>query len=157
MQFTRITYQGNKALYRDQHGNSWVKGQTQPVPDEVARALLRHPEFEPEGGRAAADKAEAKEDKKAAKDAEKQTKEQAEAEQRLKDQEDAERKQKAKDKALQDEEKAKEDMLVSVSTWDKATLREYAAKYEEELPHHSTGEAKMRLHVEGLIERYGAR
>lgn len=154
MQFQRITYQGNKALYRDQHGNSWVKGQTQPVPEEVARALLRHPEFEREAADA---KAEAKEEKKALKQAEQQTKEQEAEALRLKEQEDAERKQKAKTKQQDDEAKAKEDMLLSVESWDKATLREYAAKYEEALPHASTGEAKLRIHVAGLIEQYGVR
>lgn len=58
--------------------------------------------------------------------------------------------------AAQQEHNAKESMLLSISTWDKDQLKDYAAKYEVKI-NKTHALQSIREEVAGLVEQFGVR
>ena len=137
MKLTKLTYTGRK-LYRDKvMGTVWMPGDTNPVTDKAAEKLLRFAEF------ARADAKQAK-----PKQAEQQAEADAQAAALLQAQQ--------AEKVEQDEQAARESMLLTVESMDKGALEEYARKYEVELDKRRSLDT-LRAEVATLIEQFGAR
>jgi phenylalanyl-tRNA synthetase alpha subunit len=62
----------------------------------------------------------------------------------------------AQKQAAQQEHSIKEGMLLSISTWDKDQLKDYAAKYEVNI-NKTRGLQSIREEVAGLVEQFGVR
>lgn len=62
----------------------------------------------------------------------------------------------AQKQAAQQEHNVKEGMLLSISTWDKEQLKDYAAKYEVNI-NKTRGLQSIREEVAGLVEQFGVR
>lgn len=62
----------------------------------------------------------------------------------------------AQKQAEQQEHNVKEDMLLSISTWDKEQLKDYAAKYEVNI-NKTRALQSIREEVAGLVEQFGVR
>jgi hypothetical protein len=169
MNFIRIKYNGKK-VYTDRTPmkNRWEPGDEKLVPEIYARkgafALLRFAEF----AVVVAEQAVAAPDADTSKNPETDTNPDqdaaaaaAAAEKEAADKAAAELAQAQADVAADQAKKAEEDqqrenMLLSIGTWDKNTLIAYAAKYDTRL-HKNLGEAKLRQQVSNLVEQYGVR
>lgn len=62
----------------------------------------------------------------------------------------------AQKQAAQQEHSIKEGMLLSISTWDKEQLKDYAAKYEVNI-NKTRSLQSIREEVAGLVEQFGVR
>lgn len=62
----------------------------------------------------------------------------------------------AQKQAAQQEHSIKEGMLLSISTWDKEQLKDYAAKYEVNI-NKTRALQSIREEVAGLVEQFGVR
>lgn len=133
MQFVRIEYTGWKP-YTDRTPlkTKWLPRDVKPIPEVYAhgsKGLLRFAEF--------------KLSETAAKD---EGEEQAMAETA----------QVAVELQKADENAQVESMLLTIESMDKATLADYAAKYETELDKR-LAVSKLREQVSGLVEQFGVR
>lgn len=165
MDLEKLTYQGKK-FYRDPYGNNWNPGDTQTVTAEQAGKLLRHPEFErpKDGSKKAKDATDTVDASKVKADEDAKTEEAKRAEkaeadrlaQVAKEEADARKRIKEQERAKEQEDEAKENMLLLVESMDKGALEEYALKYEVNLDKR-LGVAKLRAEVSNLIEQFGAR
>jgi len=130
MELVRLQYTGTKP-YRDKTKlrNTWETGQSRLVPDEIAKPLLRFAEFSlVEGDEEPGDRevAETLAQVQVIQETEKQTRNELES------------------------------MLLTVESWDKAQLEDYARKYDVELDkRRSVG--TLRQEVGNLLEQFGVR
>jgi hypothetical protein len=130
MELVRIQYTGSKP-YRDKTKlrNTWATGQSRLVPDEIAKPLLRFAEFS-----------------LSASEEEPGDRELAEA--------------LAQVQVVQETEKQKlnelETMLLTLESWDKNQLEEYAKKYDVAIDKRRAV-AVLRQEVGNLLEQFGVR
>ncbi|MEQ6437211.1 hypothetical protein V8Z74_19590 [Comamonas sp. w2-DMI] len=148
MNFVRITYTGRK-IYRDRAtGYIWQPGEEKLVSEAIARPLLKFVEF----SRTADLKAE-----EAKAPAQEQGAEVcAELPADLSEQDVAELEQQALDDRAREEDSQREAMLITVQGMNKASLVEYARKYDTTFPA-TTKVDDMRIAVNGLIHQFGVR
>lgn len=128
MDLVNVKFSGSRA-YRDRTplANVWEPGDIKAIPAEDAQVLRRFAEF------AIVDKPVGK-----------------------REQEQAIIQQKAVTQEQEQEDNATENMLLTIESWDKNQLENYARQYEVELDKRRSLQ-NLRLDVVNLVEQYGVR